>query len=392
MRFRLTPLALVLALSGHAGAQQLNVAIAAAAGSNTSDCRFTDVQNYLTASGFFASVDIMDVRVSTPSLAMLQAYDAVITWSNFDYADSVALGDVLADYVDGGGGVVVAVYANTTTATARYLRGRWQSGYEVIPAALGVTPGAASLGTVLDPTHPVMQGVNTFQGGSASNRPTTLTLTPGSTLIAQWSDGKTLVAEGSIPGRIDLGMYPPSSDCSSSFWTASTDGDLLVANALVYVAGGGAGTAFCFGDGTGTPCPCGNFGGAGEGCANSTAAGAVLSTNGSASVTAANLVLTGANLVPGQPGLYFQANQQVNGGQGNTFGDGLRCAGGGVRRLQVRQANGAGVSSTTANLVIQGGVLAGSTHTYQLWYRDPTLSPCGAGFNLTNGLSITWQP
>lgn len=392
MRFGFTSFAIALALSGQAGAQQLNVAIAAAAGTGASDCRFTDVQSYLAATGFFASVDILDVRLATPSLATLQAYDALITWSNLDYADSVAMGDVLADYVDGGGGVVVAVYANTSTSTARYLRGRWQSGYEVVPAALGVTAGAASLGTVLDPGHPVMQGVSTFHGGSASNRPATLTLTPGSTLIAQWSDGRTLVAEGPIPGRIDLGFYPPSSNCSAGFWTATTDGDLLVANALVYVAGAGVGTAFCFGDGSGTACPCGNFGGAGEGCANSTMAGALLASSGSASVASANLALTGSNLAPGQPGLYFQANQQVNGGLGNTFGDGLRCAGGGVRRLQVRQANGAGVSSTTANLVTQGGVLAGSTHTYQLWYRDPAFSPCGAGFNLTNGLSVTWQP
>lgn len=392
MQLRITSLVVALALSGLARAQQIDVAIAAAAGTGPTDCRYTDVQNYLMATGFFGSVDIVDVRASTPSLATLQSYAAIITWSNLDYFDSVAMGDVLADYVDAGGGVVVAVYSNTSTSTARYLRGRWQSGYEVIPAALGVTAGAASLGTVLDPAHPVMQGVNTFHGGTASNRPTTLSLTPGSSVIAQWSDGRTLVAEGPMPGRIDLGMYPPSSNCSAGFWTATTDGNLLVANALVYVAGGGVGTAFCFGDGSGSSCPCGNFGGAGEGCANSTASGAVIASTGSASVAAANLVLTGASLVPGQPGLYFQANQQVNGGLGNPFGDGLRCAGGGVRRLQVRQANGAGVSSTTIDLVAQGGVVAGNTHTYQIWYRDPTLGPCGSGFNLTNGLAITWQP
>ena len=28
----------------------------------------------------------------------------------------------------------------------------------------------------------------------------------------------------------------------------------------------------------------------------------------------------------------------------------------------------------------------------QLWYRDPTSGPCGTGFNLTNGLEVTWGP
>src|ERR1700733_12241194 len=53
------------------------------------------------------------------------------------------------------------------------------------------------------------------------------------------------------------------------------------------------GTAICFGDGSGTPCPCANSGSAGHGCANSTnAAGALLSANGNASVSADTLVLS----------------------------------------------------------------------------------------------------
>jgi len=151
------------------------------------------------------------------------------------------------------------------------------------------------------------------------------------------------------------------------------------------------GTTYCWGDGTGTPCPCGNNGGAREGCANSTGEGAMLNGSGSASVSAANLILAGSQLDPNQPGLYFQGNNAVNSGLGNPFGDGLRCAGGGVVRLQVRVANSSGNSATTADIANRGGVAPGDTKYYQLWYRNPGGSPCSSNFNLSNGYVITWQ-
>ena len=215
---------------------QIDVAICAAAATALSDCRFTDVQSKLVASGQFNSVALLDCTTTTPSLVQLQAYDAVLTWSNFSYFNGTALGDVLADYVDAGGGVVVAVFANSDTVANRFLGGRWQTGYEVILDQGATTTGTATLGTVLLPSHPVMATVVSFSGGTSSYRPTQTALEIGSTTIAKWSDGRILVAEGSNPKRIDLGFYPPSSACSGGFWTQGTDGDKLLANALAHVA------------------------------------------------------------------------------------------------------------------------------------------------------------
>jgi plastocyanin len=158
------------------------------------------------------------------------------------------------------------------------------------------------------------------------------------------------------------------------------------------IRSGEPGTAFCSGDGSGTACPCNNAGASGEGCANGTGAGAKLSSSGSTSVSAGDLVLAGSQLVPGQPGLYFQGNNAVNSQAGAVFGDGLRCAGGGVVRLQVRMADGSGASATTVNIGAVGGVAAGTTRRYQLWYRDPSSSPCGTGFNLSNGVEVVFTP
>jgi hypothetical protein len=229
--------ALIAAAGGAApvDAQTARVAIVAAPGA-TPVAETADVRSKLMGTGLFQSVAVIDVSNSsgyTPTLAELLQYDAVLTWSNSVYHDAVALGNVLADYVDAGGGVVVAPLANITIV---HLEGRWRPAYEIIPApaANAVTTGAATLGTVVLPGHPIMAGVGTFSGGAASVRPTLTTLTAHGVLVARWSDGKVLAAASSqYPGRADLGFYPPSADFQSGFWLPSTDGARLMANALL---------------------------------------------------------------------------------------------------------------------------------------------------------------
>ncbi|MED6334112.1 MAG: hypothetical protein VYE81_01835 [Planctomycetota bacterium] len=164
------------------------------------------------------------------------------------------------------------------------------------------------------------------------------------------------------------------------------------------VAAGALGTIFCFGDGDGGTCPCGNsndhstFGGQ-AGCANSAhSGGAALRGAGSASIAGGTASFESSSLEPGQPGLYFQGDGSLGGGDGVPFGDGLRCIGGGVVRLEVAYADGAGFSRTTIDIAAEGGVSPGETKVYQLWYRNPTASPCGSGFNLTNGFAVAWVP
>jgi hypothetical protein len=162
---------LTLSASVIAGGTLPDVAIVAAASNTTApenNTRFTDVRDKLLATGKFNSVSIYNATQfnpngGTPSLATLQQWDAVLVWSNDSFDDAVALGNVLADYVDAGGGVVVSVFANTSTNTARFLQGRWQTGdYIAIPQQGGHTQGPGQLGAVLDPDHPIMDGVQAF--------------------------------------------------------------------------------------------------------------------------------------------------------------------------------------------------------------------------------------
>lgn len=156
--------------------------------------------------------------------------------------------------------------------------------------------------------------------------------------------------------------------------------------------GGPVGTPFCAGDGSAAACPCGNTGGGGEGCANSTGAGATLAALGSSSAAGDWLRFDGAGLVPNQPALLFAGLNAVGGGAGSAFGDGLRCAGGGVVRLGVRTPDASGTATWGPGLGAQGGWQAGDTRRFQLWYRDPAGGPCGSGFNTSSGLEVAFTP
>ena len=76
-----------------------------------SDGRDTVVQNSLNNTDQFTTIDLHnDNNAGTPGLAQLLNYDAVIAWSNSIPSSAAALGIVLADYVDAGGGVVLGTY------------------------------------------------------------------------------------------------------------------------------------------------------------------------------------------------------------------------------------------------------------------------------------------
>lgn len=161
--------------------------------------------------------------------------------------------------------------------------------------------------------------------------------------------------------------------------------------------------AFCFGDGSSGACPCGNTSpsGASAGCANSAGTGARVEDLGVASVSVDTLSLRVRGTTPSGTCVVVQASASV---APVAFGDGYRCVGGQLRRLFVRNASGGalqvpGVGDPTLSQrsAAEGDVLqAGSTRTYQVFYRDSDPlycpSPSGNTFNMSNGLRATWAP
>jgi hypothetical protein len=151
----------------------------------------------------------------------------------------------------------------------------------------------------------------------------------------------------------------------------------------------GVGTPMCPGDGTLIPCPCSNESalGAGEGCLNSTGLGAILYTTGTSVVAFDDLAFHVAQGRPGMPAMLVQGSSLIS----IPFRDGVFCMGGPTERIEVIFLDAVGSGSTTSSIVTGGSIPAvGGTRYYQMWYRDPVISPCGTGSNFSQGIEITW--
>ncbi len=148
------------------------------------------------------------------------------------------------------------------------------------------------------------------------------------------------------------------------------------------------GSTVCFGDGSVGLCPCGNTSapGAEQGCRNSTGVGATLLASGSVSVANDDLVLHAAGARPNQPGMMLQGVVPT----ALSFKDGMLCVGSPTERLEVVLLDADGAGSSTGSIVTAGAVQPGFKRTYQFWYRDPALSPCGTGSNFSSALIIDW--
>ena len=156
---------------------------------------------------------------------------------------------------------------------------------------------------------------------------------------------------------------------------------------------------FCSGDGTATACPCGNAGIEGRGCGNSVQPqGASLWVTGNPSVSN-DTAFFDVQWIPSTTALLYQGTAQVAGGMGATFGDGLRCVGGTVRRISAHMSYSGGGSfpetvrwpeGSDFSVAFQGGATAGSTLHYQVWYRNASPFCTSATFNLSNGVTVTW--
>jgi hypothetical protein len=196
----------------------------------------SDVTNKIAGVGSLPKVDLFPVTAGfpVPTLAQLRAYQSVMVFSDSTFNDPVAMGNVLADYLDQGGGVVLQTFAFQTSYN---LQGRASTGgYLPFTTAAG-SPSPAGLTLVKDlPLDPLLDGVSSFTGGSISYHESPISIAPGGTLVAHWSDGQPLVGgKNDGLGRCaGLNFFPPSADSTGFGWVAATDGARLMANALIW--------------------------------------------------------------------------------------------------------------------------------------------------------------
>lgn len=229
----------------------------------------------------------------------------------------------------------------------------------------------------------------------------------GTTVIAREGDPVDLDGDGAFDDDAFLNSFQPNdvhlTDDRRIFLLVTLRngaGVSLGDGFLYYDAYTKPGESFCFGDGSrATPCPCANPGVTGHGCENSIGTGgAQLHASGTTSPD--TVVLTSTGERPTSLTIFLQGNSEIVGGV--VFGDGVRCAGGTLKRLYVKSAIGGvatapqtGDPSITTRSAAAGDPLApGAVRYYQTYYRDPDPAFCptppGNTFNSSNGRIITW--
>ena len=183
-------------------------------------------------------IDYFEIRSTAPALATLLEYDVVVAHTNSSTSVGAAVGDVLADYADAGGKVVILQYAFTTQGDLPILGRIMTEGYSPLqPAADAQIIGTRFIdyASVTYPLHPIFNGTDVrnlefFANNNTSNPGLDATATlialddKGANAIAINADGNIMALQ--ISGaRIawDTVAYPYSG--------------VLVANACLFLAG-----------------------------------------------------------------------------------------------------------------------------------------------------------
>jgi hypothetical protein len=180
------------------------------------------VRSALAATGAFYQVDAFEAWNTAVSALDLAPYDAVLAYTYVSWkapADGIQIGDMLADFHDAGGRVVVANGANCDGFA---LAGRFVSdGY--LRISLGnINPNGDDATVALEPSSPLLVGVPAFTPfAHCDGAPVA-----GATVVLGYaSTGDPVAVRGLVGGRkrVDLNYMP-----------SGTLGIELIANALRY--------------------------------------------------------------------------------------------------------------------------------------------------------------
>ncbi len=179
------------------------------------------VENNIGTDPFYGSVDYIDGYLSgLVPLTTLEHYDCVFTWNNHQYAPGQ--GDVLADYVDGGGKVVILGWAITQCY------GRIVDDADYCPM-IGGDNQFENVNLGITYPHDILDGVSTI---TDIYYWVTASMEPGAYLIAENSLGTPLAAINTGNNVVALNLV------AGDYITWTGDGWILMNNAIKYLMGG----------------------------------------------------------------------------------------------------------------------------------------------------------
>ncbi|MCH8906308.1 MAG: hypothetical protein IH840_04385 [Candidatus Heimdallarchaeota archaeon] len=175
------------------------------------------IEALLTPHGITA--DRIGIAYATPSLTDLVSYPLVFVWTDLPPQDPITTGNVLADYVDSGGSVIMAEFAHSDSFWD--IQGRFFSdGYSAF-----IKNGIRDIIRVYDglSTHPIFENVLSFTPLFPTEP---VSLRSDATLVASYIDGVPLVGVKNAVVSISAWMDPIQ-------WNGN--GDLILVNSINYL-------------------------------------------------------------------------------------------------------------------------------------------------------------
>ncbi len=185
-----------------------------------------NASQFLAELAAFDDIDTViyfDARNGTPTLQDLDGINIVVVWSNYQFLDAVGMGNVLADYVDLGGSVLIQQFA---FGSGWELQGRLMAEYSPFsPGTVSYT--TKSLGNY-DPNHPIMDSVTAITDYYAS----TVSIVNNGVWVASYDDDTPFVAYNPDVDVVAVNGYVGDS--------RQFTGDMItmVHNAMDYAAAG----------------------------------------------------------------------------------------------------------------------------------------------------------
>lgn len=123
------------------------------------------------------------------------------------------------------------------------------------------------------------------------------------------------------------------------------------------------------------------------GAPNSVGPGALMAWQGTPNISTNNFEIIAVGCPVNTSGLFFYGNGQTQA----TFGNGFRCVSGSLYRFGRTTTDFLGDARQLIDYpTAPAPISAGQTWNFQFWYRNAAAG--GAGFNLSNGLSVVFCP
>jgi VCBS repeat-containing protein len=178
----------------------------------------------------FQSVDTFSTLGGNPDINLLNNYDAVLNYTNFIPSDPTGLGDVLKDYVDQGGGVVLATYSFSPPWAVQ--GGIMTDGYSPLETAGFLVDTSGNI-VPTTPTDVIFTDIDFSQINGQFFHNTNHAhseLDVGAELLATDGQGENLIARNADGSVIAMNVYPGLEESSEfEFWQ-------LFSNALADVS------------------------------------------------------------------------------------------------------------------------------------------------------------